>query len=431
MRIGWATPFNVRSAIGKFSKMVCEELATRGHEVDIIRIESGPELGLDQIASDLCVLNASNCDVDEYDALVVNFGNHVPYHAQLISLLAQRAPIGVFHDMEMRDFEWGLMDRHGMNFPYLPGVKQEVAATDYSDMVDPDARPLLATLAALTCGVIIHGPHYRETIAAFCPGTVDVVPLCFPDNGTAQTASRPAANLRVTIFGMINENKQASRVVEALALIRSRFGDIELHLAGAAESRIRDALLAQAKKLGLKPPIFHGYVSDPVLQDIIESSHAICCLRYPVTEGGSASLLTALFRARPLIISDVASYSMVPDDLAAKVSYGTDPADVAEALATIFSAPEKANGKAERARKWAGERYSARSYVDAVEPLLLALPKREPLTTTARRLIPAVTSPSHDPIPLAIEAFAKVLDWMEECQGLSEDPISRRPEAMP
>ena len=431
MRIGWATPFNVRSAIGKFSKMVCEELATRGHEVDIIRIESGPELGLDQIASDLCVLNASNCDVDEYDALVVNFGNHVPYHAQLISLLAQRAPIGVFHDMEMRDFEWGLMDRHGMNFPYLHGVKQEIAATDYSDMVDPDARPVLATLAAMTSGAIIHGPHYRETIAAFCPGTVDVVRLCFPDTGTARKASRPAAKPRVTIFGMINENKQASRVIEALALIRARFGDVELHLAGAAESRIRDALLAQARKLGLKPPIFHGYVSDSVLQDIIESSHAVCCLRYPVTEGGSASLVTALFRARPLVISDVASYSMVPDDLAAKVSYGTDPADLAEALARIFSAPEEAAEKAERARMWADEQYSARTYVDVIEPLLLVLPEREPLTSTARRLIPAVTAPSHDPIPLAIEAFAKVLDWMEECQGSSKDPNSRQPEAMP
>ena len=61
----------------------------------------------------------------------------------------------------------------------------------------------------------------------------------------------------------------------------------------------------------------------------------------------------ALFRSRPLIISDVASYSMVPDDLAYKISYGEDPEDLAAALMQIFSKPEEAEAKAVKARAWA------------------------------------------------------------------------------
>ena len=416
MRIGWATPFNVRSAIGKFSQIVCEELQARGHEIEVIRIESGAELALETIACDLPVVDAAACNVDHYDALIVNFGNHAPYHARSVALLARRTPLGIFHDMEMRDFDWGLMHRHGLHLPLLLGSEKDLADEQLGDMVDPAARPLLATLASMTCGAVIHGPHYRETISAFCPGPVEVIPLCYPDTGIARAAARPGPGHRVTIFGVINEHKQPARVLEALALLRPRLGPVELHLAGAIEDRYRGALIAQAKRLELNSPIFHGYVSDEALQDIIENSNAVCCLRYPVTEGGSASLVTALFRGRPLIISNIASYSMIPDELAHKVTYGEDPTDLAGALMSIFEHPDEAEERAARAREWARDRFSAPAYVDALEPLLFLIGEHLSLSQMARDLIPAVTTPSHEPMLVAVNAFAEVLDWMEASQ---------------
>ena len=416
MRIGWATPFNTRSAIAKFSRVVCDELSARGHDIEIIRVEGGVERELEALCCDLPVIDAADCEVDDYDALIVNFGNHAPYHAQALALVAKRSPLGIFHDMEMRDFEWGLAHRHAIHMPHLLGVVQELADESPSDLVNPEARPVLATLAAMTCGAVIHGPHYRETIAAFCPGPVEVIPLCFPDTGTARSAVPPSPGRRVTIFGVINDNKQPGRVLEALALLRPRLGPVELHLAGAVEDRVRNALLAQARRLGLKSPFFHGYVSDDRLQDVIENSHAVCCLRYPVTEGGSASLVTALFRARPLIISDVASYSMVPDELAFKVSYGENPQDLAEVLLEIFLNPDAAEARAIEAREWAEDRFSAPAYVDALEPLLRSIGRHALLTKAARHLVPSFTTPINEPMLGAVNAFAEVLDWMEASQ---------------
>ena len=415
MRIGWATPFNFRSAIGKFSQIVCEELRARGHEVEIIRIETGEELALASIDSELPVIEAEACDADRYDALVVNFGNHAPYHAHLMSLLAQRAPIGVFHDIEMRDFEWGLIHRHGLQIPRLPASGSEFGK-DSPDLVDPGARSLLAAFASMSCAAVIHGPHYRETISAYCPGPVEVIPLCYPDVGTDRPLPAPAPGRRVAIFGVINDNKQPARVIDALAILRSRLGPVELHLAGAVEERFRSALLDKANELEVEPPIFHGYVSDEALQDILENSHAICCLRYPVTEGGSASLVTALYRARPLVISDIASYSMVPDELAYKVSYGDRSDDLAEALTEIFENGGEAEARAKSARDWARDRFSATSYVDALEPLLHSAGAHIALAGMARKLVPAVTTPDHEPVLAAVSAFAEVLDWMQGCQ---------------
>lgn len=416
MRVGWATPFNVRSAIGKFSLFVCEELRTRGHEIEIIRVESGPELEMDALNSDFSVTDAGACNVHHYDALVANFGNHAPYHAQVLRLLAQRAPLGIFHDIEMRHFEWGLQEWHRMSVPRLIGVEQEKAEEGHDDLVDPAARPLLASLAAMTCSAVIHGPHYRKTVAAYCPGPVEMIPFCFPDTGSRRTPPLPSQGRRVTIFGMINDHKQPRRVLRAIALLRSRVGAIELHLAGAFEDHYRDSLLEEADALRIQKPVFHGYVSDDQLQDILEDSHAICCLRYPVTEGSSASLVTALYRARPLVISDIASFSLVPDEVAYKVSYGDGPEDVAKALLDIFSRPDESERKAMQASKWASERFSAQSYVDNLEPLLLSLGRHETLTRLAHNLIPAVTTPEHDPMRRAVHALAKVLDWMDASQ---------------
>lgn len=416
MRIGWATPFNIRSAIGRFSQIVCEELVARGHEVEVIRVESGPEADLPSLPSDLPVVHAEECAAEAYDILAVNFGNHAPYHAKVVSLLAQRPPLAIFHDAEMRDFEWGMLHRHGIAIPLAPGMEQERLADSKGDLVDPAARPLLGTIASMSCAAVVHGPHYRPTVSAYCPGPIEVIPLCYPDTGEHRPRRELTPGRRITIFGVINDNKQPRRVIEAIAALKRGLGEIELHLAGSIEERFRQTLLADAERLGVKPPVFHGYLSDEDLQDVLEDSHAICCLRYPVTEGGSASLVTALYRGRPLLISDIASYSLVPDELAYKVSYGTEVQDVADALRQIFDRPEDAEARAVEARLWAEDRFSAASYVDSLEPLLRSSGGHATLTRVARNLVPAVSTPAHEPMPVAISAFAEVLDWMQASQ---------------
>lgn len=417
MLIGWATPFNIRSAIGKFSRFVGEELHSRGHDVTIIRVETGPELALDPLQTDLPIVSADEVDVGEFDALVVNFGNHAPYHSQAVSLLARRPSLSIFHDAEMRDFEWGLRQRHGVVIPRLEGIGTSETDCSAADLVAPAAQPLLGALAAMSWGAVVHGPHYRNTVARHCPGPVEVIPLCYPDDGIIHEPAALSEGRRVIIFGVINDHKQPRRVLRALAQLKDRLGAVELHLAGAVEDRYRSDLVKEAATLGVDPPLFHGYVSDERLHALIEDSHVVCCLRYPVTEGGSASLVTALNRQRPLIISDIASYSMVPSDLASKVSYGEDVGDLAEALLTILQDQPAAEDRAREARLWASDRYSASSYVDALMPLLDSRAATETLAQLARDLVPAMTDSEGKPMMAVVQEIADVLDWMQGSQA--------------
>lgn len=418
MLIGWATPFNIRSAIGKFSRAVADELHARGHGVVILRLETGPELQLAPLETDFEVISADKADLDAFDEMIVNFGNHAPYHSQAVSIIARRAPLAIFHDAEMRDFEWGLDYRHGFRLPRLVGLEQQLEREAREDeFVTPEAAAVLGSIAAMSWGAVVHGPHYEPTVARFCPGPVKIIPLCYPDPGTHREHAPKSPGRRIVIFGVISEHKQPRRVMRALALLKDSVGPVELHLAGSIEDRTRADLLKEASDLGIQPPIIHGYVAEDRLQAIIEDADAICCLRFPVTEGGSASLATALYRERPVIVANVASYSMVPDEVAYKVSYGEDAGDLAAVLRDIFKAPAKAEAKARKARKWAETAFSARAYTDALLSVLEVRQAPRVLAGLARQLAPAVVDPSGTPVPSAVSDLAEVLDWMDASQG--------------
>ncbi|GAA4005788.1 glycosyltransferase [Sphingomonas humi] len=413
MLIGWATPFNYRSAIGKFSLSVANELVERGHEVVILRTETGPELELAPLKSDLQVVSCHEADFSRFDELVMNFGNHAPYHSQCIPVLGERAPFGIFHDAEMKDFAWGLAHRHGLNLPSLPGYDGATETWEEGSLVSPGSAPLLASMAAMCWGAMVHAPHYFGVISDHCPGPVGVASLCYPDPGEKRTLAALAAKpIKVTIFGVITEHKQPGRAMRALAQLVGEFGSIELHLAGAIEDRLKFELNELATGLGIQPPVYHGYLSDEDLQSTIEASSIVLVLRFPVTEGGSASLATALYRGRPIIVADIAAYSMVPDNLVKKVSYGEDPTDLASAMRDILRDPEGAHLTASRATDWAEREFQATRYCDA---LLEALTQRERfagLAQLARRSAGALTTSSGEHDVAAVHRFAEAMDWL-------------------
>lgn len=420
MRIGWATPFNYRSAIGKFSLAVANELQSRGHQVEILRTESGAELELAPLTSDLSVTSCHDSDVRAFDTLIVNFGNHVPYHAQVIPLLAQRSAFGIFHDAEMRDFEWGLEAHHRQQIPTLLGFQRAELADLTNSLVATDAQSLLATLGAMCWGAMVHAPHYREVLTQFCPGSVSMANLCYPDPGVRRNLQAlPGDRKQVVIFGVINEHKQPKRLMRALAALRPRYGPIDLHLAGAAEDYYQAELHAFADELGIERPTLHGYVSDEELQDLVEGSHAVAVLRYPVTEGGSASLATALYRGRPTIVCDVASYSLVPDRLVSKVAYGQESEDLAEALAAIFDKPEEAQSRALQARGWADEAFAAATYADELLDALVERPRFETVQDLALQAISAAREPTGKIDHHALIQMATAIDWFDQAQAPS------------
>lgn len=382
MRILWATPYNVNSAIGRYSRMAAGELAARGHRVEILRIEDETGAALPPLDQAFplhgpAALDPAQLERD-YDLAVVNYGDHMPFHAGALALAAATPALAVFHDANMENFLWGLRQRY-------PGVDALLARWPAPAESEAPER-LLALLAALAAGCVAHGPHYVERLRASCPGPVSQLTLCYPDIGAVPPAPDATGAFVVGCFGMINPNKQPERILRALAADPALRARARMRFIGPIQDGYREHLSARAAELGLSPPDFHGWVDDAQLCALIAQTHLLCCLRHPVTEGGSASVITALYSARPIVVNDVGSYSDIPDGLVRKIADGDDPAPLAAVMAQIAGDPQTAEAAAAKAAEHARTRYSARVYVDALEPLLAAALARTPVLRAARRM---------------------------------------------
>ena len=415
MQILWATPFNTRSAIGIYSRELCQELIRRGHGVRIMRLEGGEEAHWPVLPTSIDVLGPDDPVSADVDLVVLNYGNHAPYHTGALRLAAEHCAVTIFHDAEMRHFQWGMNDRYQISIPALmsDAEPQHSKAADF-DIVDPDGRGVLESLSAMAAGAIVHGPHYYPTVAAACPGPVEIIPLCYPNIEAVKTRQERGAGRRVVVFGIISPYKQPERLIRAVGKLTEEFGSIEVHLAGPIEASYQSTLTELAAEVGMSAPIFHGYLPDQELGDILAGSDAICCLRYPVTEGGSASLITALYQGRPLIVSNIASYSMVPDELIHKISYGEDVDDLITALQEIFVYPAKAQDMALRAQRWAEATFSPSHYVDRFETFIDQVMDRLPVQQACRHLAKNAVLPNGDIMPSAMFSMAQAVKFLFE-----------------
>lgn len=318
---------------------------------------------------------------DRFDVIVVNLGDYDLFHGGALPFYDQTHVVTIFHDSDIRHL---MMVRTPSGMPLAKAadfVPRELRCSEGG--VERAAH--LALFAGLSAGAVAHGLHYLGELQAACPGPVAMLPLCYPDLGSVAPVVGDGPFV-VTTFGMINPNKQPMRIMRAMAAsIRLRERGV-YRLVGPVEEEQRNRLTQFAAELGLQPPEFHGWVPDERLFKLLAQSHAICCLRYPVSEGGSASLITALYTARPVIVADVASYSLVPDDAVWKVGYGETIEDLSAALESIEADRQSADTRARLAREWAKHQYSAEAYVEALVPFLGAAAERVPALDAGRQI---------------------------------------------
>jgi glycosyltransferase involved in cell wall biosynthesis len=417
MRIGWVTPFNERSAIGVYALGVVRELRKRGVEASIIRAEVGAAARLPPLSDSVPV-----CDLDEaapnpnatpFDLFVVTIADHFQYNRRSLDILRTVPAVGLFHDADVRHLVLGMADASGMGLDAVDRLRSVGATARRSGSLFGED---LAWIASLCAGAICHSSHYARPLAEYCPGPTIRLPLCFDDPGSPPRR-RQDGEFTIVTFGNLNANKQVDRVMRAVASSRKLSSRTVYRLVGHIEPRERERLLALARELRVPAPIFEGRLSDDRLQEALGQAHALCCLRYPIVEGGSGSLIYSLYSGTPVVISDAGAYSDVPTDLAWKVSYGEEVQDVRQALEDIVEDQGEADQRAGRGREWAVDHFSVANYVDYLIPFLERCLAAAPVIAGGRVLGQSIADlglstddPAVDRLGIALdELFSKVV----------------------
>jgi glycosyltransferase involved in cell wall biosynthesis len=378
LRVAWATPWNERSAIARFSASVCNALAGQGHHPEIVRIEVSEAARLPPLEGTHPVHAPGALPpgalAGEFDAVVVNLGNHYPFHGLAPRVLARTPCVAVLHDASMRHFaeEW------------RQATEPEPPAA-LLDRVVRAGLPLAPALAQLACGAVVHGPHYRAEIAEACPGRVLQMPLAYEPPLVA--APEPiSGRLTVATVGHINANKRVEAVIRAMGASPRLRASARYQLIGPCDPAERERLLRLAARVGAAPPEFTGWVPDTELVEHLAEVDVLTCLRHPVLEGGSASLVLALRSARPVLVSDAGVYAELPEAVALRCTPGEEAPDVLRHLEWILDNPVAARHIGERAAAWAREIFAPDAYAARLVPLLREAAQAAPGIIAARAL---------------------------------------------
>src|SRR5262245_21057270 len=103
MKIACVTPYNTRSAIGRFSRMIASGLNDSDHAVTIVRSEAVDVLnGSDVLTGTEVVRWDEVCYAPDFwspfDAVIYNIGDNYPFHAGAVELLPKFPGVVIFHD---------------------------------------------------------------------------------------------------------------------------------------------------------------------------------------------------------------------------------------------------------------------------------------------------------------------------------------------
>ena len=400
MRLAWCGPWNTRSAIATFGRLVVSELLARNHEVTVFRTEVGGALNEPLLPISVSVENLHTIDGHtlsrSFDGVIANIGDHYPFHGSIIDALEHCPCLVIFHDGMIANLAagWAHLAAAGESslrtlVRSLYGEDAWVDGTPYWDwdqiQIQAAARPMTEWLTPLAAGIVTHSEFWAPRMRTACSGMVDILPLAFPDSGMPPPRAHQG-RLVIATIGHINPNKRADQVLLAIAsdpVLRAR---CEYRLLGHIEGPEQERLKHLSADLGIPPPRFTGWLSDAALHDEMAEVDVISCLRHPVLEAGSASLVTAMYAARPTLVSWHGVYAEVPDNVVYQCTPGQEAGDVAAHLRAILAEPDAALTMGQRARAHALQVHSAAYYVDRLLPAIAAATEAAPAIAAARSL---------------------------------------------
>ena len=183
--------------------------------------------------------------------------------------------------------------------------------------------------------------------------------------------------------GHVNPNKRVESVIRAIGgsdVLRDR---CRYHVVGLVTDQERERLRAVAQAVSFHSLEITGEVSNEILRAQIEAADMICCLRWPVFEGSSATAGEGMLSGRPIIVTDAGFYHELPDDLVFKVDPKSELSSLTSQLTRLALDPALRATVGARAAAWAKTAFSVHTYVARLVPFLEEVARLTPTLRAA------------------------------------------------
>ena len=391
MKIAWYTPFSDCSAIGAFSAQVVAALQAMDVAVTVVRSEMQDEgaTSAAQIATNCPVFWAHHWHRDleqrarDFDLFIYNIGDHFPFHAYCMAHLPRVPGVVILHDYHVHHLLAGCATWDEITLPpyahmlgrdhgqeAVDSLAEAVAEGRYGEWIrtEQPQYPIISDPFEPALGVVAHAEYYRGPCADRLGVPTATIPLAYRGIFDGRTHPVPQARprRRLITFGNVNSNKCYPTIIRALGHDARLAAQWEYRIVGDYVADYRYALEELVRQQPHAVELtFTGRVTNDHLAQELRNADAIACLRHPVLEGASASVIEALQAARPVLVNDIGCYAEIPRECAYHVNPGgNETAMIQRHLRDIHDAPEQAAQKARLASGWAIARHDNSRYAE-------------------------------------------------------------------
>ncbi|MGH9379086.1 MAG: glycosyltransferase [Thermoanaerobaculia bacterium] len=385
----------VRSGISDYSVDLLPHLAALC-DVRLVRL---PEQPVDRKVEQRYTVVAPDRLGEGGRVPLYQMGNNL-YHEAVGELAWRRPGILTLHDLVLHHLLLGRTLGRGHFEPYRRELTEEygwigwevarpLAWGGYSEAPQfglPAHRGLLRTQR----GVLVHSRWAAEQIAFEAPEvTVRVVPMGVPLPERATIAEGEAFRRRLRIpldvpvlgsLGFQTPMKRTPQIIRALA--RPALAAAHLIVAGEVSEYLDLATPVREAGVGDRVHIT-GFLPYEEFHAAVAACDVCFNLRYPTAGETSASLLRILAVGRPVLVSDFAQFSDLPDTAVSKVGLGDgEVEELAASAARLLADPAGRQRMAEAARAYVRTEHdpeaAARRIVDACRELAPLPPATDP-----------------------------------------------------
>ena len=310
MRVAWYSPMPPeRSGITDYSALLVPALRER------VEVDVAPRGG-----------TASG------DVAVYHLGNDANVHGWILERLRARPGVVVLHDFVLHHLVAGLTLGRRDTSGYLGALERDAGLAGRLlglGVVDgclpplwevrPQDFPLCGEVLDLATGLIVHSEYVAERAREQgYDGPLWHVPMAAWPAPPAEAARVDGTPL-FGAFGHLNVSKRVPQLLLAFARFRETHPDARLVLAGSADPALE--LEWRIKQSGLADAVVReDRISEERLWALLRRVDGAVLLRAPTMGETSGIAIRALSAGTPLVVSDVGSFSELPDDVALKVA---------------------------------------------------------------------------------------------------------------
>ena len=311
MKVAYYSPMPPsRSGIADYSALLLPALRER---VDVVVAERGRR--------------APSADVALYQ-----IGNDPDAHGWILDALRERPGVVVLHEYVLHHLIAGTTIGRGDGRGYLDAMERELGVAGRLlglGVLDnllpllwetqPERFPLSGTVLDRASGLIVHSRYVEEKArAAGYTGRLWRIPHPVWPMHDVTPAADVSGEPLIGCFGFLNMNKRIPQLLEAFASFRRERPGARLLLAGASGERFD--VQRRLERLGLVEGVDRlDYVPEERMWSLMAACDVLVNLRHPTMGETSGSVIRALSLGKPVVVSDVGSFSELPDDAVLKV----------------------------------------------------------------------------------------------------------------